>query len=189
MKSWRQHPKDGGGWGGGGVEVHPHRGTWRTRASLLGWPIDQAAGGFYLICNAQRRVSTRPSHAPASSRHLECTRGLKPIMPQPSRHGPTRRPPPSPACRGARPKRKNGGTALSNFQGSPGRSLVAHAVWIPSSSAHRHDPRLQAPPGLSLPPVARPSRCAGCGQVLPRLGASATPPGASCADVDAAKLM
>jgi hypothetical protein len=28
---------------------------------------------FDLICNAQRRVSTRPSHAPASSRHVECT--------------------------------------------------------------------------------------------------------------------
>jgi hypothetical protein len=34
---------------------------------------------FDLICNAQRRVSTRPSHAPASSRHVECTRSLKPI--------------------------------------------------------------------------------------------------------------
>jgi hypothetical protein len=42
-----------------------------------------------LICNAQRRVSTRPSRAPASSRHVECTRSLKPIMPQPPRRGPT----------------------------------------------------------------------------------------------------
>jgi hypothetical protein len=32
--------------------------------------------GVDLICNAQRRVSTRPSHAPASSRHVECTRSL-----------------------------------------------------------------------------------------------------------------
>jgi hypothetical protein len=34
--------------------------------------------GFDWICNAQRRVSTRPSHAPASSRHVECTRNLPP---------------------------------------------------------------------------------------------------------------
>jgi hypothetical protein len=53
--------------------------------------------GADLICNAQRRVSTRPSHAPASSRHLECTCSLIPIIPKPSRRGPTRRPPPSPA--------------------------------------------------------------------------------------------
>jgi hypothetical protein len=31
---------------------------------------------FGLLCNAQRRVSTRPSHAPASSRHVECTCSL-----------------------------------------------------------------------------------------------------------------
>jgi hypothetical protein len=55
---------------------------------------------FDLICNAQRRVSTRPSHAPASSWHVECTRSLIPIIPKPSRHGPTRRRPPSPACHG-----------------------------------------------------------------------------------------
>ncbi len=59
---------------------------------------------FDLICNAQRRVSTRPSHAPASSRHVECTCSLIPIIPKPSRRGPTRRRPPSPlaACRGVR---------------------------------------------------------------------------------------
>jgi hypothetical protein len=42
-----------------------------------------------LICNAQRRVSTRPSHAPASSQHVECTCSLIPIIPKPSRRGPT----------------------------------------------------------------------------------------------------
>ncbi len=42
-------------------------------------PCEQVASrpavacGFDLICNAQRRVSTRPSHAPASSRLVECT--------------------------------------------------------------------------------------------------------------------
>jgi hypothetical protein len=46
---------------------------------------------FDLICNAQQRVSTRPSHAPASSRHVECTCSLIPIIPKPSRRGPTRR--------------------------------------------------------------------------------------------------
>jgi hypothetical protein len=39
---------------------------------------------FDLICNAQRRVSTRPSHAPASSRHVACTCSLIPIIPKPS---------------------------------------------------------------------------------------------------------
>jgi hypothetical protein len=57
---------------------------------------------FDLICNAQRRVSTRPSHAPASSRHVECTRSLKPIMLQPPRRGPTQN-------QEARPKGQNGG--------------------------------------------------------------------------------
>ncbi len=38
----------------------------------------RVAAGFDLICNAQRRVSTRPSHAPASSRHVECTCSLIP---------------------------------------------------------------------------------------------------------------
>jgi hypothetical protein len=57
-------------------------------------------GILILICNAQRRVSTRPSHAPASSRHVECTCSLIPIIPKPSRHGPTRRPPPSPGEHG-----------------------------------------------------------------------------------------
>jgi hypothetical protein len=62
------------------------------------WPPapGQGLGGrarsrFDLIRNAQRHVSTRPSHAPASSRHVECTCSLIPIIPKPSRRGPTRR--------------------------------------------------------------------------------------------------
>jgi hypothetical protein len=45
-------------------------------------PAAGGAHGFDLICNAQRCVSTRPSHAPASSRHVECT--CIPIIPKPS---------------------------------------------------------------------------------------------------------
>jgi hypothetical protein len=45
---------------------------------------------IYFICNAQRRVSARPSmrllHA-----GTRCTRSLKPIIPQPPRRGPTQK--------------------------------------------------------------------------------------------------
>ncbi len=56
-----------------------------------------------MICNAQRRVSTRPSRAPASSRHVECTCSLIPIIPMPPGAArPQRRPgpctPTSPPC-------------------------------------------------------------------------------------------
>ncbi len=43
------------------------------KAAALARQGDQGQHGgasFDLICNAQRRVSTRPSHAPASSRHV-----------------------------------------------------------------------------------------------------------------------
>jgi hypothetical protein len=88
------------GWraGGEGPEVP----EWGAPAR----PLDIAGGWFDLICNAQRRVSTRPSHAPASSRHVECTCSLIPIIPKPSRRGPTRHfPRPQRAVASAAPAR------------------------------------------------------------------------------------
>jgi hypothetical protein len=76
--------------------------AWPTSTTVLGTSASPGTWVLILICNAQRRVSTRPSHAPASFRHVECTCSLIPIIPKPSRRGPTRRRPPSPACHGVR---------------------------------------------------------------------------------------
>jgi hypothetical protein len=75
-RRWSLSGGRGGRGGRGGETGHVGRGS---------------LSGFDLICNAQRRVSTRPSHAPASSRHVECTCSLIPIIPSGQAGEPGRR--------------------------------------------------------------------------------------------------
>ncbi len=65
---------------------------WRSGAARAGtnwvWDVrgghDTGCTRFDLICNAQLRVRVGPAvHAPASSRHVECTRSLISIIPKP----------------------------------------------------------------------------------------------------------